>query len=115
MNRCVVKVLELSLQTYRQGDHFVGVITDRTDGRVLVTERTTSGTKNGEGNTLSSFEETPEYGTGAGQSQDREKLNGFLCAGTPRMKPKPPRKFPGGFHFPTVAYFPRRDIITKGR
>lgn len=52
MDRCVVKVLELSLRTYRQGDHFVGVITDRTDGRVLATEKTMGGQRNGEGNTL---------------------------------------------------------------
>lgn len=50
MGSCVVKVLELSLRTYRQGDHFVGVITDRTNGEVLATKKTRGG--KGEGNTL---------------------------------------------------------------
>jgi hypothetical protein len=50
MRSCAVKVLELSLRTYQQGDHFVGVITNRTDGKVLATEKTKGG--KGNGNTL---------------------------------------------------------------
>jgi hypothetical protein len=48
--RVVVNGRKLSLRTYRQGDHFVGVITDEGTGEVLATEKTTRG--NGEGNTL---------------------------------------------------------------
>ena len=54
MDRKIVQEQKMShsLRTYRQGDHFVGVITDLSTGEVLATERTTSGQGNGEGNTL---------------------------------------------------------------
>jgi hypothetical protein len=39
-----------SLRTYRQGDHFVGEVTDLSTGKVVVTKMT--GERKGEGNTL---------------------------------------------------------------
>mgnify|MGYP006317066755 CR=1 FL=1 len=54
MSRKIVQEQKMShsLRTYKQGNHFVGVITDLSTGKVVATERTTSGQRNGEGNTL---------------------------------------------------------------
>lgn len=54
MGRKIVQEQKMShsLRTYKQGNHFVGVITDLSTGKVVATEKTMSGKKNGEGNTL---------------------------------------------------------------
>ena len=52
MGRKITQKMSHSLRTYRQGDHFVEEVTDLLTGKVVVTEKTMGGQKNGEGNTL---------------------------------------------------------------